>query len=102
MRKECVTLWHRENDEEFTKTVFSDCFVTLINELEVYKSERTQKNSLRVRIYSRLPCQISTGDRICIGCVTDTNPPKNSYIIARLKENFAASCNLKHYRIDCV
>lgn len=101
MRKKCVTLWHRTGDKSFKRILLNNCNIKQLSGIKALGSEVTQKNSLKVRIFSGQGLDISTGDRLLIGDVAGINPPQNAFIITQLTQNFDVSNKLKHYRVDC-
>ena len=97
-----ITLWHKMPDGTFSRMYFEHSILTKTVTDLVNNQVNTRKTNVRLRIYTARKTDISVGDRICEGYITNNEPTKNSYIICSIKENFDLLVRFRHYRLDCV
>lgn len=102
MKFECVTLWHKENDGSYKRILFEHSNVTKHMSIKTLGSEKTENNSMLVRLFCLSPCGVRVGDKLCQGYDASGVPPEDSYIITDLEENFKSSARLRHYKAACV
>ncbi|MBQ3038201.1 MAG: hypothetical protein IJD30_03375 [Clostridia bacterium] len=97
-----MTLWHKKNNGEFSRIVFEHTVTSEIKGQEIKGSQRTERSSVRARLFTVRECNIQAGDKLILGYSASNAPPDNAYIISSLKKNFDVSPALRHYRADCV
>lgn len=102
IKRQTITLWHKTKKGKYKITVFRNAIVSVLDDSNIGGSDITNKQSVKIRIFTNKDCEIKAGDKVYLSKSNLVSPHHNSYMVKAVGKNFNVSSLLKHYKLLCV